>query len=45
MYLKKALENQKRFKSDLNEANIAKWKDKSEKQKSLINNVRIYYKT
>ena len=45
IYLNKALKNQNRFKLDLNEPSRGKWKDESEKQKSLLSNVRIYYKT
>ena len=45
IYPKKALANQNRFKSDPNEVNRGKWKEKSTKQGRVTNNARIFYET
>ena len=42
--IKKAEENEKELRSDLNEKTKGKWEHKSEEQKSVIENVKMFYK-
>ena len=42
--LKKAKENQGKFKLNLNETIRKKWEHKSEEQKNTINNLKMFYK-
>ena len=37
------LQNQKRFKLDLNELKREKWEHKSEEQKSVVKDVQLFY--